>query len=124
MKRFLHLQSGEISGPDNSAGDGLLATTGPGHSPNDLNSKMPVGSQPSRTFSFGEKACGVDFNPGKDFIVNEIKRKSAELVDLINQMRRGDYGEISDEARRYCSKAISHIEDGQMNAVKARTWKY
>lgn len=70
--------------------------------------------------SFGEKACGVSFNPSNDPQVDKIKQKSAELVDLINDLRSG----VTGEAARYYSKAISHIEDGQMNAVKARTWQH
>lgn len=71
------------------------------------------------TFTFGEKACGVDI-PSRDPVVAEIKKKSAELVDMLHGLRAESKG----EAARYCSKAISHIEDGQMNAVKARTWQH
>lgn len=72
------------------------------------------------TLTFGEKACGVSFNPSNDPVVDEIKKKSAELVDLIHGLRSG----VTGEAARYYSKAISHIEDGQMNAVKGRTWQH
>lgn len=73
-----------------------------------------------QVLTFGEKAAGVTFNPSHDPAVDEIKKTSAKLIDLINDLRN----HASGDAARYFSKAISHIEDGQMNAVKAITWKY
>lgn len=112
MKRFYHMQEGEMSG---SIGDGLAL--GPGHEPKVAQSENLA---TNRELSFGEKAAGVTFNPSNDPVVDEIKKKTAELIDLIHGLRSG----VTGEAARYYSKAISHIEDGQMNAVKARTWKY
>ncbi len=129
MRRFLHLQSGEISGSQlssenaenqSSQADGLAASPGPGHLAGDLKCERPT-EPGGRAFpSFGEKACGVSFNPSHDPVVDEIKKKSAELVDLIHSLRLG----VTGEAARYYSKAISHIEDGQMNAVKGKTWQH
>lgn len=68
--------------------------------------------------TFGQKAVGVNFNPSQDTKVDEIKRKAAELIDLCNNYRRENAGEPA----RYMSKAVSHFEDGCMNAVKAVTW--
>lgn len=72
------------------------------------------------TLSFGQKAAGVSFNPSKLPLVDEIKAKSGELIDLLHQARL----EAKGEAARYYSKAISHVEDGQMNGVKAATWGF
>lgn len=74
----------------------------------------------NRELSFGEKACDVSFNPSRDPVVDEIKKKAAELIDLIAALRSAAG---PGEKGRYYSKAISHIEDGQMNAVKAATWQ-
>jgi hypothetical protein len=70
--------------------------------------------------TFGQKAAGVSFNPSKIPLVDDIKNKTAELIDLIHQARAEPT--IDGEAKRYYSKAIFYIEDGQMNAVKAATW--
>ena len=110
MRRFLHLQSGEISG--STIGDGLIE--GPGNE-----AKMSEAPTECRAMTFGEKACWMD-NHSRDPVVDEIKKKAAELVDLIHGLRSG----VTGEAARYYSKAISHIEDGQMNAVKARIWQH
>jgi hypothetical protein len=71
--------------------------------------------------SFGQKAVGATFNPSKKEEVNEIKKLTARLIDLLNNNR--EMG-VTAGAKRYYSKAISHYEDAQMNAVKAATWEY
>lgn len=80
---------------------------------------LKQGSDP--TLTFGQKAMGVSFNPSKDPFVDEVKSLCAQLADKLNDARastgRG-------EDTRYYSKAISHLEDAQMNAVKAITWQY
>lgn len=130
MRRFFDPQLGEMTSGSplssenaenqSSQADGLAASTGPGHVANDLKSERPT-EPGGRAFpSFGEKACGVSFNPSHDPVVDEIKKKSAELVDLIHSLRLV----VTGEAARYYSKAISHIEDGQMNAVKGKTWQH
>lgn len=84
------------------------------------NTNNPIGSSFGSSLSFGQKAAGVTFNPSKDPDVDEIKNLSAQLIDKIDALRRASSGDKA----RYYSKAISHIEDGQMNAVKAITWQY
>lgn len=74
-----------------------------------------------RELTFGEKAAGIDFNPGGHPEVNFIKRKCADLIDHCNDARAGAG---RGEKGRYYSKAISAIENGQMDAVKAATWKH
>lgn len=71
--------------------------------------------------TFGEKAVGITFNPGGHATVNSIKAKYAEVIDELNDLRNAA---TNGEAKRYYSKAISHAEDSQMNAVKAATWQY
>jgi hypothetical protein len=71
-----------------------------------------------RELSFGEKACGVSFNPGNRQDVDLLKRKFAEVVDLLNQHRI----DANPEAVRMLSIAITEAQAAQMWAVKAVTW--
>jgi hypothetical protein len=71
-----------------------------------------------RELSFGEKACGVSFNPGNRQDVDLLKRKFAEVVDLLNQHRI----DANPEAVRMLSIAITEAQSAQMWAVKAVTW--
>lgn len=72
--------------------------------------------------SFGEKAVGYNNEPTKEQIatMGKIRQKYAEIIDLLNAER----GQSTPAQGRYYSKAISHAEDSQMNAVKAATWSY
>lgn len=71
--------------------------------------------------TFGQKACGVSFNPGGREDVDLIKRKFAEIVDLLNEHRSLD--DASPEAKRMLSIAITEAQTAQMWAVKAVTWQ-
>lgn len=70
--------------------------------------------------TFGQKACGVSFNPGGREDVDLIKRKFAEVVDLLNEHRLTD--DASPEVKRMLSIAITETQSAQMWAVKAVTW--
>lgn len=69
--------------------------------------------------TFGERACGVSFNPGGNPDVNKIKDKFAEVVDLLQdyRIRTNDT-----EEGRMLSIAITEAQTSQMWAVKAVTW--
>ncbi len=110
MRRFLHLQSGEVSG--SIIGDGL--TEGPGHAAN--MSEAPSGN---RELTFGEKAVGLSFNPGGNQAVNEIKRAYADIIDYLNNARNKS---TDSEVTRMLSVAITESQTAQMWAVKAVTW--
>ena len=71
--------------------------------------------------TFGQKACGVSFNPGGREDVDLIKRKFAEIVDLLNEHRSLD--DASSETKRMLSIAITDTQTAQMWAVKAVTWQ-
>ena len=73
-----------------------------------------------RELTFGEKACGVNFNPDGRHDVELLKRKFAELVDLLHEHRL----DVSPEATRMLSIAITESQTAQMWAVKALTWKF
>jgi len=78
------------------------------------------GKEDERSLTFGEEAAGIDFNPGGMEEVNIINRRSADLIDFFNDER----SKVQGGKARYYSKAISNLEDGQMNGVKAATWRY
>ena len=73
-----------------------------------------------RELTFGEKAVGLTFNPGGHALVNEIKTKYAAVIDLLNEARQGQTGEIA----RMLSIAITKAQASQMWAVKAVTWQF
>lgn len=69
--------------------------------------------------TFGQKACGVSFNPGGNPVVAEIKNDFAELVDKLHNTR---LAENDPEVKRMLSVAITDLQTAQMWAVKAVTW--
>ena len=72
-----------------------------------------------RELTFGEKACGVSFNPGNNTAVADIKNDFAELVDKLHNTRSADN---DPEVKRMLSVAITEVQTAQMWAVKAVTW--
>lgn len=75
---------------------------------------------PERALTFGEKAVGIRFNPSGDSKVESIKRKYADLIDELNDLRSNSE---SKEVARQCSVAITEAQTSQMWAVKAATWQ-
>lgn len=69
--------------------------------------------------TFGERACGVSFNPGGNAEVADIKNYYAIVVDALNH-RRNDTNDS--EVARMLSIAITELQTSQMWAVKAVTW--
>jgi hypothetical protein len=72
----------------------------------------------AREMTFGERACGMSFNPGGREDVELIKRKFAEVVDMLNVHRI----DANPEVGRMLSIAITETQTAQMWAVKAITW--
>lgn len=72
----------------------------------------------TREMTFGEKACGVSFNPGGREDVDKIKRAFADVVDLLNEHRL----DATPDVARMLSIAITEAQTAQMWAVKAVTW--
>ena len=65
--------------------------------------------------SIGEDRVRIKFNPSADSLVDEIKQKTAELINLC-------YREAaSPEEHRLWALAMTHYEDAAMWAVKAAT---
>lgn len=72
----------------------------------------------TRPLTFGEKAVGLNFNPGGNPDVNMIKTQCAALIDFLDETRKT----ADAEKARLCSIAITEIQGAQMWAVKAVTF--
>lgn len=71
--------------------------------------------------TYGQKACGVSFNPGGHPEVDRIKREFSYIVDRLNTLR---IDTSNQEVARMLSIAITEAQTAQMWAVKAVTWAY
>ncbi len=75
----------------------------------------------NREMTYGEKACGVSFNPGGLESVAKIKTDFAMIVDKLNATREAS---SNTEVKRMLSIAITEAQTAQMWAVKAVTWQF
>ena len=77
--------------------------------------------------SLGEKRVRTEFNPSKEGIIDQIKQKSAHLIDICEEIRimlkpNGvDFYTNDKEAQRCLSLAQTAYEEAAMWAVKAAT---
>jgi hypothetical protein len=69
--------------------------------------------------TLGQQRVKAEFNPAKNELVDQIKNKSAELIDLLDSMREFDKEKNLGEKHRLISIAQTEIETGCMYAVKA-----
>jgi hypothetical protein len=76
----------------------------------------------------GARRMGVTFNPGNDPRVDELKKKFAELHDLVDaycttQMTapKVDDAIARQEIGRACSTALTHLQTAKMYAIEAIT---
>lgn len=63
----------------------------------------------------GESRVRTEFNPAKNCIVDQLKQKSAELINICENLKTFD--------PRLASLAQTAFEEGAMWAVKAATAK-
>lgn len=63
--------------------------------------------------TIGEQRVRTEFNPSKDDVVSQIKQKSAELINLCEELKAKD--------GRLASLAQTTYEEAAMWAVKAAT---
>lgn len=68
--------------------------------------------------TLGEQRVRTTFNPSADSKVDQIKQKSAELIDLCESLRTEEGG---GELARLIATAQTNYEQGAMWAVKAAT---
>jgi len=66
-----------------------------------------------RELTLGEKRVRLQFNPSADSVVDQIKVKTAELIDLCETLKAKD--------GRLASLAQTAYEEAAMWAVKAAT---
>jgi hypothetical protein len=72
--------------------------------------------------TIGEDRVRIKFNPSADDLVSRIKQKSAELIDLVEDMKlAAQQAGSQSEMIRLCALAQTHYEDAAMWAVKAAT---
>lgn len=63
--------------------------------------------------TIGEQRVRTEFNPSKDGIVDQIKQKTAELINLVEELKTND--------GRLAAIAQTSYEEAAMWAVKAAT---
>jgi len=63
--------------------------------------------------TIGEQRVRTQFNPSQDSIVDQIKQKTAELINLVETLKEKD--------GRLVSLALTSYEEAAMWAVKAAT---
>jgi hypothetical protein len=73
--------------------------------------------------TYGQKAVGLTFNPGGNPDVEKIKRGYADLIDMMDELRRTANAAGNSEQARLASVAITDAQTAQMWAVKAVTWQ-
>ncbi len=71
--------------------------------------------------TIGQKRVSLNFNPSGDDIVDQIKTKSSELIDLCESMKAvGDHdAKLNAEKNRLITLAQTNFEIASMFAVKA-----
>lgn len=82
--------------------------------------------QENQEQTFGEKRIRVSFNPSKDNIVDKIKTKYAELIDLLEEHRRNVQKEYESQpisyAQSYPNQTMRLISEAQTSAEVAAMW--
>ena len=72
--------------------------------------------------SLGARRVRESFNPSKDDMVDKIKRYTADLIDLCNELMPRDAADAnSGETARLVALASTAYEEAAMWAVKAAT---
>ena len=74
----------------------------------------------NKELTYGQKAVGLTFNPSNDDKVAMCKKRYADLIDEMNELRNRT---VSQEVERMCSIAITELQTAQMWSVKSLTWK-
>lgn len=71
-----------------------------------------------KDITLGERRVRVEFNPSSEHIVDIIKNKTAELINLIEKCPSEE-----PEVRRLIALALTDYENAATWAVKAMTFK-
>jgi hypothetical protein len=72
--------------------------------------------------TLGTYRVRVNFNPSKDNVVDAIKHQTAELIDIVENIKL-DAQQVGSQSEiiRLCALAQTYYEMAQMWAVKAAT---
>lgn len=91
---------------------------------------MPITtSEPggARQMTYGEKAVGLTFNPSGDPQVQKVKELSAQIIDILEDIRLQEptytEHEVPSERANLLLVGIRAVQTSQMWAVKAITYK-
>jgi hypothetical protein len=71
--------------------------------------------------SLGAFRVRESFNPSESNTVDKIKRFTADLIDLCQELENIDAGSTTPEQTRLCRLAMTHYEIACMFGVKAAT---
>lgn len=74
-----------------------------------------------KVMTLGEQRVRVTFNPSLDGKVDQIKQKTAELINLCSDAKTTGHHLIDGETGRLWSLAMTSYEEAAMWAVKAAT---
>ena len=69
----------------------------------------------------GETRVRTQFNPSSNGVVDDIKMKSAELINLCESLKRDAMAPNAEESNRLAAIAMTKFEEAAMWAVKAAT---
>jgi hypothetical protein len=72
--------------------------------------------------TIGEKRVRTDFNVTSSSIVDDLKKKSAELIDDLERLKGDGNAMLPSEKVRLISLAQTAYEEAAMWAVKAATY--
>lgn len=78
-----------------------------------VSASAPTSPESGREQTVGENRMRTQFNPSNESIVDQLKQKSAELIDLCESLKNKD--------GRLCALAQTHFELAGMLAVKLAT---
>lgn len=76
----------------------------------------------TQELTLGEKRVRVTFNPSNKSIVDQIKQKSAELINMVCYDVTAGNTHADPEQMRLINTAMTKIEEAAMWAVKAATY--
>lgn len=75
-----------------------------------------------KTISTGEFRVRTQFNPSQEGIVDHIKQKTANIINIVSEVRyEGEQEPIANERKRLVALALTKYEEASMWAVKAAT---
>lgn len=72
--------------------------------------------------TLGEARVRTDFNVAGSSVVDELKQKTAELINLCESLKPTDGSVMNGEKGRLIAKAQTDFEQAAMWAVKAATF--